>query len=202
MHVLSDSRCVYGLGNFDRKQYDVTNADTFEVKFVKHHCWELWHLDTALMRVEYGQPGLPKRQYDVAEVEAALQRIFPSISSTAKARLLDMVSFAAKAKHGTMLVISPSARKEARRLAEGGTILPFKATEELITGASAIDGAIVVDLNGVCHGIGVILDGKASKHGDPARGARYNSAVRYLSQHEKCLILVVSEDGMVEHLPK
>jgi hypothetical protein len=37
--------------------------------------------------------------------------------------------------------------------------------------------------------------------GDPSRGARYNSAVRYVeSCKTPCMIIVVSEDGIIDLL--
>ena len=40
-------------------------------------------------------------------------------------------------------------------------------------------------------------NGETVKAGDPGRGARYNSAVKYLYSHrnEKHLVVVISEDG-------
>lgn len=52
-----------------------------------------------------------------------------------------------------------------------------------------------------CYAIGVILDGKADKFiGDKTRGARYNSALKYIHSFEKqkCVILVVSEDETID----
>jgi hypothetical protein len=50
--------------------------------------------------------------------------------------------------------------------------------------------------------VGVILDGHASGEGDPSRGARFNSAVRYHDdQRGHCLVIIVSEDGMINLLP-
>jgi hypothetical protein len=46
------------------------------------------------------------------------------------------------------------------------------------------------------------LDGPASYQGNPARGARFNSAVRYVNDAEERLAVVVSEDGHVDLLPR
>jgi hypothetical protein len=49
----------------------------------------------------------------------------------------------------------------------------------------------------------VILDGKASGRGTSTRGARYNSAIRYVETSPyPCLAIVVSEDGMVNIITK
>ena len=64
---------------------------------------------------------------------------------------------------------------------------------------TAIDGALLVDPDGTCTAIGVILDGRATRGGDPARGARFNSAVRYVEGADHpCLAMVVSEEGTVD----
>jgi hypothetical protein len=67
---------------------------------------------------------------------------------------------------------------------------------------TAIDGAILLEPDGTAVAIGVILDGTAAEAGDPSRGARFNSALRYLSStSHPTLIILVSEDGMINLLP-
>jgi hypothetical protein len=70
---------------------------------------------------------------------------------------------------------------------------------------TGIDGAVLLDTDGYCHAIGAILDGQATPEGDPARGARFNSAVRYLrsltDRQIPALAVVVSEDGGVDLIP-
>ena len=99
-------------------------------------------------------------------------------------------------------MISSIAAKEAKRLSgQSFPVYPLKLREAGIGAVSEIDGAILMDDSGNCHALGVILDGQASHAGDPSRGARYNSAVRYVEQTRNkkasCLIVIVSEDGMV-----
>ncbi len=49
----------------------------------------------------------------------------------------------------------------------------------------------------------MILDGLATGEGDPGRGARYNSAVRYTAASSApCLVLIVSDDGMIDVHPE
>jgi len=72
-----------------------------------------------------------------------------------------------------------------------------------VGGTKGIDGAVLVDPSGRCHAIGVILDGAATGEGDRSRGARYNSVVKYLAAAAgtPTVILLVSEDGMINLLP-
>lgn len=93
--------------------------------------------------------------------------------------------------HGTSLIIGTpdSIRSEAERLcAKGrGILLDYDSTEKaysnlskIIKGCSSIDGALLLDINGKLHAIGVILDGPALLDGNTARGARYNSVMNYI----------------------
>ena len=105
--------------------------------------------------------------------------------------------------HGTMVVFTENADDEAKRLKESGICIePADILDgKLVTAATAIDGAIICDMDGICYSIGTILDGTTSKNADSSRGARYNSAIRYMEQQKnkkkRTFIVVVSEDGYV-----
>ena len=72
----------------------------------------------------------------------------------------------------------------------------------LVRNVTSIDGAILLDVTGTCYSIGVILDGMAMTNGNPERGSRYNSAVRYVEGNKgKCVAIIISEDGMVDLYP-
>src|SRR5438093_663242 len=73
--------------------------------------------------------------------------------------------------------------------------VPGQAIED---DTDAVALSLKIDHDGKCHGIGVILDGLAGDGENPARGARYNSAVRYLRRNPDSLIVVVSEDRTVD----
>ena len=151
------------------------------------------------MDVQYGEPKLPQPPADLDDVKAKLNGKFPSLPPGADHALVKLVSYAVEAEHGTMLVVSRNAAQQAADLTKPNRgIKPFDPDEGTITAASVIDGAIMVDLEGKCHGIGVILDGLAGDGENPARGARYNSAIRYLRGHQDSLIVVVSEDRTVD----
>ncbi len=53
---------------------------------------------------------------------------------------------------------------------------------------------------GICYAIGVILDGRHNKLSgeDISRGARHNSAYRYVFEKKhNCVAIIISEDGDV-----
>ncbi|UPM56367.1 DNA integrity scanning protein DisA nucleotide-binding domain protein [Gottfriedia acidiceleris] len=125
-------------------------------------------------------------------------------NKTNKKHLIRLFDAIKEQKKGTMLVIldSDNVKKEADRLEDSGTLIDPELIEpEIIKQISKIDGAVIIDPEGICYAFGVILDGNLTP-GDPARGARFNSAQRYLytkrENNINCLIVVVSEDGYID----
>jgi len=199
--LLCDGVRITGFGAI-KGDYDQGQADLFEIDFVSHYTWELRHANHRLMRVSYDNPALPPDPLDAAKLASDLERIFPESSDGERARLIELALAACKQSHGTLVIVSESAAEEAQRLGGQCTRLePTKLIPSQITRLGAIDGAILLNPNGDCHAIGAILDGLATKGGDPSRGARYNSAIRYISDKDKTLALIVSEDGMIEWVP-
>lgn len=127
-------------------------------------------------------------------------------------RVWDIVQAAMQQSKGTILVISNMAENESFRLEDVSfKVNRFKLTKSIVQTVSSIDGAIMVDPKGFCYALGVILDGISNKEikADSSRGARFNSALRYKhtvmkelykDKEAKFMIVVVSEDGMVEFI--
>jgi len=201
--LLSDSAHVLGLGIVS-DDYDPAAEDLFVVEFVDHYKWELSHASTVLMRVEYGVPGLAHPPLHRAQLGAVLARVFPDTPVEVDKRLWRIVETAMEQPHGTMIVVTERAGEEAARLASQCTrIEPVVLGEEMIRRVTAIDGAVLLDAEGRCHAVGAILDGRATADGRPARGARYNSALRYVNDAgSPTLAVVISEDGRVDVLPE
>jgi hypothetical protein len=105
-----------------------------------------------------------------------------------------------------MLVFLADAEAEASRLSKQCiNIKPIKLDKDLLINLCSIDGAILIDLNGYVHAKGVILDGIVGLEGDSSRGSRYNSALTYQEYRgwqKPTMIIVHSEDGMVDVIPK
>jgi hypothetical protein len=198
--LLVSGRDAFAFGDvasFDIGAYD----ECFEVVIPSAATWELRHRGTPLMRVAYGQPSLPRPLLDRAAFEDSVSR---RIGDADTATLWAYVDAASASGHGTTLVISSDATGETKRLAGQATIVePTKVSIEDLARLARIDGALLFDETGVCHAIGVILDGLADGAGNPARGSRYNSAVRYeASAAPNTVVIVVSEDGTVDLLPR
>ncbi len=200
LSLLSDSRYVWGIGRFDRAKYEEFKYDVFEIRFVGHHHWEMWHLDQHLMTVRNGEPRLPRPRIDLDAVRLALRQRFPGLADAAADWLTEIVGFAVWAQHGTTIIISMIAEAESGRLAGNTGVKSFLPDQATIAAATSIDGAVMIDLEGTCHGIGLILDGEAGDRESAVRSARYNSVVRYVRNRNDCLGIVVSVDGMIDIL--
>ncbi len=180
------------------------NNPIFRVVFTGHYRWDLYFNELLLMTCAFGIPTLPSPRLTEAEFTSNTQRILIGINTSQCQTLWAIVSAAMEQRHGTMIVISEAADTEAKRLqAQSLPITPIPLTPELVRRISGIDGAILVDRDCQCHALGVILDGLASSNGDSSRGARFNSAIRYVeSVKVQTICLVVSEDGHVNMIPK
>lgn len=200
--LLCDSEHIYGIGRIG-DGYDPNDEDLFCVEFVGHAKWQLVHSGVPLMRVDYGIPSLPSERIRAERFSQTFRRLFPESPPENVKTIRGIASAAARLTHGTIIVISADAKQEAERFGVQATrISPVKADGELLEMGSRIDGAILLSPDGVCHAIGVILDGDANPKGTAERGARFNSAIRYVySRNSACLALVVSDDGMMDSVP-
>ncbi len=197
----SDSERLYGLATVN--SYEAAEENLFTVRILEHHHWELAHANNPLMRVKYGQPYLPQPPFDAPRLCSDLRRVFQDITDTDIQRLTALVEQAEQERHGTILVISADAEAEAQRLRNQATpVEPCLLTPALLKHLTPIDGAVLLSSKGVCYAVGVILDGMATDDGDPGRGARYNSALRYVSStNANCLSIVISEDRGIVFFP-
>ena len=204
MALLCDIESVWGLG-IALDTYQPSQENLFEIRFAEYHTWELVHAENIMLRVKYRQARLPRARFDQKLFCDRVTELF-QINQTTANILVKAVEAAVKQRHGTMLVITPEAEQETKRLATQSTLIePVIVSKDIISHLSSIDGAILISPEGIIYSFGVILDGKASENGNSIRGARYNSAIRYIdgemSRNINCLALIVSEDGYVDLYP-
>ena len=201
--LLTDGEEIYGLGSLE-DSYDPAGESVFSIKIIGPGTWEIYHGDLGLLRVQYKRPMLPGSRLDPKLFTDIAVRVFKQAEMRDVATLWNLAQAAIYAEHGTMLVVSADAAGEASRLSAQAIVInaaPITAND--LDSLTSIDGAVLVDPKGMMHAIGVILDGVATEFGDSSRGSRYNSAVRYLAGNKiATLIIVVSEDGMVNILPE
>jgi hypothetical protein len=200
--LISDGKNILGVGRA-RPDYDVSREDLFVIHFIGHYAWDLRHGGRTLMRTRYAVPGLPKPRLDRGRFVSNLRRVIPEVSESGSKDIWELVDTASRQGHGTLVVIGAGAAQESERLRKQATrIKPVPLTEELVAQVSRIDGAILVDPTACCHAVGVILDGVATEEGTAARGARYNSAIRYRRAAKFATVaVVISEDGQIDVSP-
>ena len=145
----------------------------------------------------------PLPRFNLESFEDNLSKKFKSEYS--KDKIFELVNMAIDQKHGTMIIFSENAKSEVERL--NSCCIPINpvALDEIIKTATSIDGAIFCDNFGVCYAIGTIIDGehKEGNGENISRGARHNSARRYIGwKDDNIVIVIISEDGDVTVLPE
>ena len=201
--LLTDGSVIYGLGAAS-EQYDGSTEDLFRFSIVEQGVWLMSHHGSHLLRVANGHPQLPRPRMSPSLFVDSMRRVFASVDDDDIRAIWRLAQTAVREGKGTMLVVTTAAAEEAQRLApQALAIDPQPIGSRMLRSLTKIDGAVLLTPDGTCHAVGVILDGIATGVGDPGRGARYNSAVRYTAASAApCLIVIVSDDGMIDVHPE
>lgn len=198
--LLCDGVSIIGIGKRNSEQ-DLPK-DSFIVEFKGQGEWDVINnKNNRVMSVSNRVPSMPKIAVKKPEFSKRYKETF---HSSEYENVWNFIELAKNQPHGTMVVVTKDAENEAKRLSKQSFLISKtnNIPDSIIKGITAIDGAVLLDETGVCHAIGVILDGIANdKIGKISRGARYNSAVRYLNYCKEngipCLIVIVSEDKYI-----
>lgn len=210
IYLLSDGEYVYSVIQFNE---DISHLEAqthyFIIEFNTYYSWQLNHNQNKLMQVTNEEVYIPKPKVSYSNFSYEFKKIYPDAENKKIIYIYKLLLEALKQVKGTILVISKNARSEAFRLKNQGFIInPTYLNTSTIKSITSIDGAVLLDLDGYCQGIGVILDGVATDKGDPSRGARYNSAIRYVETiannelYSDSIAIVISEDGDVNIITK
>jgi hypothetical protein len=196
--VFSDGLVIFGFGSVPR------GRGVLVVRFDWPGVWELRRDEQVIMRAESSAKDDRLKVLRKDQFQIALEQTFGHLLPSTAERLWELIVAATRQGRGTNVLISVDAVRESTRLSSQCTrVVPFELTSAIMERATAIDGTVVMDPNGICHAIGAILDGWVSWRGNPARGGRFNSALMYLdSCPSPALIVVVSQDGMVDLVTK
>ena len=195
MPVLADSTCAYGLGT------SKTAQDVVEVSITGHAKWEASVNGDKFLRVSYGKATIPNQQIEKDELKDTAER---TVGNANINRIWNIVRTAQQNGQGATIVVSKDPEAETARLStEGMPIEPDYLEPAEIVGLCSVDGAVIIGPDGRCYAFGVILDGVADESGDRARGARFNSALRYQNRKTPgSMIIVISDDGTIDLLPR
>ena len=195
MSVLADSTHAYGLGT------SKTAPDVVEVSITGHATWEASVNGDKFLRVSYGKATIPNQQIEKDELKDTAER---TVGNANINRIWNIVQTAQQNGQGATIVVSKDPEAETARLStEGMPIEPDYLEPAEIVGLYSVDGAVIIGPDGRCYAFGVILDGVADESGDRARGARFNSALRYQNRKTPgSMIIVISDDGTIDLLPR
>ena len=179
------------------------HEDDYLLEYIDTNMWSLSFKGTYILKYVDGQYRLPEAKLNR---EMFLKKCNERFGKEYDPSIFIIIEAAINQKHGTMIVISKEAGEETNSiLKEGkGTAISkinlVNQSNEMIIGLCSIDGAVMIDTYGNCAGIGLILSNPNTGKGNPERGSRYNSAVNYINNHEHSIVVVISEDGIIDVL--
>ena len=201
--LIADCEKIFVLGDIAAGVDPWTSQNVFEIEFLDHYHWRLSCGGEVMLVSRYGAPSLPQEKFPRHRLVDTYQRLFPEVEEEDVDHFAALFRAAVDQRHGSMLIVAKDAESEADRLrGQGSRIDPMKLTPDLYRQVSGIDGAIIINPHGVCHAIGVILDGQARPESTPSRGARYNSGIRYVRSTDiPRLAVIVSDDQTVDVIP-
>jgi len=132
--------------------------------------------------------------------EVLLESDIPSSDQSALFRIIaDLVHSAEALKHGCTLVLDLNTHPVAISGQQVLNPLDLRQTDLLALAESLakVDGALHIGRDMHLHGFACLLDGRAIAGEDRARGARFNSALRFTAEHDNIVVVVVSSDRPV-----
>jgi DNA integrity scanning protein DisA with diadenylate cyclase activity len=113
--------------------------------------------------------------------------------------ITSVVRCAESQEHGCTLVIDfnePPVQISGQSL-EKPVDLRLSQNLALSKSLAKVDGALHIGADAYLHGFACLLDGRTVPGEDRARGARYNSALRFTAEHDHIVVVVVSSDRPV-----
>jgi hypothetical protein len=140
----------------------------FAVRFKGQSRWEVRHTGVVLAEVRLGIPSFPVPRLRRGDFESVFGRVFPDGKQDGVSRIWSLIDAALEQRHGTMIVVAKEAAGEAQRLSRQAILVePASISPPALFRATAIDGAILLDPDAVCHAVGVISTARRATRGIP-----------------------------------
>lgn len=110
-----------------------------------------------------------------------------------------MVNRVRDRKHGCTLVVDTGENRITMSGQHFEEPLDLQESSQLKLACSfaKLDGALHIGRDLRLHGFGCLMDGRSVPGENRARGARFNSALRFTAEHEEIIVVVVSADRPV-----
>jgi hypothetical protein len=115
-----------------------------------------------------------------------------------------IVDSAGEQRHGATVVIdlNPDPIAISGQQLEYPVDLTSDTMLDLAKSLSKVDGALHIGADLHLHGFACLLDGRTISGENRARGARFNSALRFTADHQNLIVIVVSSDRPVSVIHK
>jgi len=194
LYLASDGRDIYGVA------YGAPPRSAVTAEFWGGHGFLLLG-DEYVCSFSDGRFQSSTRKAKLVQLEEALleAKIDPSLASDLFLMVAVLVHAAQERRHGCTVVVDLS--DEIEEMSGQYLSEPLDLTRpdhlNLAKSLSKVDGALHVGRDLRLHGFACLLDGLAVAGENRARGARFNSALRFTARHEKRIVVVVSSDRPV-----
>ncbi|MBC2712396.1 MAG: DNA integrity scanning protein DisA nucleotide-binding domain protein [Desulfosarcina sp.] len=194
LKLISDGRCVAGIADDNLPDFFIT-AD-----FNGRHGF-LRVVDDTVCSFADGTYQSTTRRANLVHLEEVLLEsdLDPETGNTVYKIITALVHQAEDQKHGATLVLdlNPSPVAISGQCFGRPLDLREPAILDLAKSLFRVDGALHIGADLHLHGFACLLDGRAIMGENRARGARYNSALRFTAEHENIIVVVVSSDRPV-----
>ena len=192
--LVSDEKTIIGIIKGEKPDFSITADFKGRYGFLKLN-------DNIVCSFTDGSFKSTTRKANLVQVEEALleSSMEPVKASTLFKIVTSLVHNAATQRHGCSIVIDLN---EKPIFISGHSLeqpLDLENHEylELTKSLSKVDGALHLGGDLKLHGFACLLDGHYIPGEDRARGARFNSALRFTAEHDNIIVIVVSSDDHV-----
>lgn len=194
LKLISDGRCVTGIADDGLPDFTLTADFRGGHGFLKV-------VDDTLCSFADGTYQSTTRRANLVHLEEALLEsdLDPETGNAVFKILAALVHHAEDQKHGATLVLDLNRPPVAisGQCFEQSLDLRETAILNLTKSLLQVDGAVHIGVDMHLHGFACLLDGRAIASENRARGARYNSALRFTAEHANLIVVVVSSDRPV-----
>ena len=161
----------------------------------------LWIMDDLVCSFSDGQFHSSNLKANLVQLEEQL--LETDLDMETQHQLLRIVSLMVNRvrdrKHGCTLIVDTG--KQRLKTAGQHFEIPLDMREsshlKLACSLAKLDGALHIGHDLKLHGFGCLMDGRSVPGENRARGARFNSALRFTADHEDIVVVVVSSDRPV-----
>jgi hypothetical protein len=194
LKLIADGRCVAGIADDHLPDFTITADFRGGHGFLKV-------VDDTICSFADGTYQSTTRRANLVHLEEALLEsdLDPETGNAVFKIIAALVHQAEDQKHGATLVLDLNPLPEAisGQLFEKPIDLREPAILNLAKSLLRVDGAVHIGADMHLHGFACLLDGRAIPGENRARGARYNSALRFTAEHANIIVVVVSSDRPV-----